>query len=533
MITPEDEKAIQKGKAYIDSILKPYEDIPNSHGMKVLRGVYDLETSKNKDVVLRTMAEDYWMKVIEATKTNRVCALGTPGIGKSTTTCVLIRLLLAQKKTVLYHMRSTRENGWVYIFTPSRNSETIDVAAMKGNVFTFKDIYNNQSTYYVVDPHRTKDDCNLDASYEGKVIIVASPDEVHWGGSEFTKNRANDMGIFLIYPVWSLQELIMSSVIFTGTDTMITIADIEERFWRFGGVPRSIFSKNYEDQKQLQNQALANLTSESAITLAFKERTGIKTFGSDLPKGILLAYILADGDNHSYRKGYVVLCSDYVYEFVAKKFMKDLWLKIASNYQSFDGKLFEAYAGHLFYDSVRPRRLMVTVRLLRNNNSTNAFKVQIGGCLKQMKVENIIDEALATQMVLFVPTSSTNKLVDFMYREGNTFYLFQCTIAKTHSARPDHILELMVKVISNRMPSMLESNPGTNTNREIHDYPWFILCYVVPEFRFKEFATNPVNAKGKAREMCLERYGEENDLWKHWNEILVIYTLCVDQPQVE
>ena len=62
--------------------------------MKVLRNVVDLETGIIGNVIIRSSTEDFWLKVIDATRTYRVCALGTPGIGKSTATCILVRLLL-------------------------------------------------------------------------------------------------------------------------------------------------------------------------------------------------------------------------------------------------------------------------------------------------------------------------------------------------------------------------------------------------------------------------------------------------------
>ena len=44
---------------------------------------------------------------------------------------------------------------------------------------------NQPSTYYIVDPGNTKDDCNPPVEFLGKVIIVTSPDDGHWGGTSF------------------------------------------------------------------------------------------------------------------------------------------------------------------------------------------------------------------------------------------------------------------------------------------------------------------------------------------------------------
>ena len=93
----------------MESIMKDYEDIPGSDGMKVLRNAMNSETGKNSNVVIRNITENFWKKVIDATKRSRVCAVGTPGIGKTTSTCILIRLLLQQQKKRSFTMFEPRK----------------------------------------------------------------------------------------------------------------------------------------------------------------------------------------------------------------------------------------------------------------------------------------------------------------------------------------------------------------------------------------------------------------------------------------
>ena len=80
-------------------------------------GLWSSSTSKN--VILRSnITEEFWQEVIAATSDYRVCAVGTPGIGKTTSTCILIRLLLKQQQTVVYHVRTDEKDGYVYMFAP-------------------------------------------------------------------------------------------------------------------------------------------------------------------------------------------------------------------------------------------------------------------------------------------------------------------------------------------------------------------------------------------------------------------------------
>lgn len=71
--------------------------------MKVLRDVVSIEGSGRYDVVVRNMTEDFWLEVIENSMKYSICAVGTPGIGRTSKTYVLIRLLLQQNKTVNIH----------------------------------------------------------------------------------------------------------------------------------------------------------------------------------------------------------------------------------------------------------------------------------------------------------------------------------------------------------------------------------------------------------------------------------------------
>ena len=90
------------------------ETVPNSKGMRVLEeGVVHLETTEVAQlVVLRNITVLFWQACINTVDTrdehNRVCAVGTPGLGKTITTSVLIRMLLKKGPTVVYLVRTQR-----------------------------------------------------------------------------------------------------------------------------------------------------------------------------------------------------------------------------------------------------------------------------------------------------------------------------------------------------------------------------------------------------------------------------------------
>jgi hypothetical protein len=53
-VIPEEVEERKRGKQYVASIMKDYEDITGSDSMKLLPSVFDLETEKFTDVVLLT-----------------------------------------------------------------------------------------------------------------------------------------------------------------------------------------------------------------------------------------------------------------------------------------------------------------------------------------------------------------------------------------------------------------------------------------------------------------------------------------------
>jgi hypothetical protein len=502
----EDPNAVTLGQVFVEAIMKDYLPIPNSDGMQVLCDVTDLETEESGHVVLRTITEDFWAKVIETTERFRVCALGTPGIGKSLTTCILIRLLLKQSKTVVYRVRTDENVGRIFIFTPVKHQNTnntgIHVGTVQERSFFPHQIKEPLSTYYVVDPGQTKVNCNPPVDFKGKVVIVASPDESYWGKSEFGKDRRSVSHKFLYFPVWTLKELLDASPYLSKPlNTVMREQEIRNRFYRFGGVPRIIFSDAYDETKVTQSKAIDDLSDSQALPLAFKKRSAIITLSTDLPRGILLAYTLSDTDNGMYSDGYAVLCSDYVYESIAKAYMFKLCKK-------------------LFYDDILPlQQLNVTIR---NHGTASTERNQteditLTRCQRMEKVDDPIASSTREPLVLFCPISARNQLFDFVYQEHDTFYIFQCTIARSHTVRRDHIYNLVVGAVSERVA-------------QIPPMPHFVFFFMVPDFRFDEFVTEHVEANAEARDYCRLQLGPASFLYVNWNNVVSLRIMKVLQP---
>ena len=550
---------VKLGQAFIKSILGDYEDIddidgmeldtPPTNGMKVLKNVVELENGGTGNVIVRNNTENFWLKVIEATETetDHVCALGTPGIGKTTTTCILIRLLLKKNRTVVYRVREKNNDGIIYMFTRSRvesevvgnvdlnipitEASDVDVKVIEEKYFKKRDVnVDKEDIYYVVDPGETTDSCNL-SGYQGKVIIVASPDEGHWGGSNFDKGRGfpspsgngfrDRPGIFLYYPVWTLSELLASFSYITKSHTLDE-STLKNRFLVFGGVPRYVFSENVESYAKKQKTALEGLRPDSAFDLAKNDRTAIQTSLDSIPKGILLSYILSENDNGSFKNAHAILSSDFVYERFTNSFMQHLWEKIVPNFGKFDPYLFETFCTMSFWDSEKQKKIKFTIRkAISAFSSIKSVHIELNQCIRRVKVHNVVESAREEEKVLFLPISRIYKLIDFGYRDGNTYHCFQCTIAPTHSANIQHIYELVLNVIDKSEDEVLQP-------MNVNQLPRIKIYYAVPEFRFKGFCIDPKTAISAARKICKNQ--RRNNLYKNWNKLVTIDIMSIDPP---
>jgi hypothetical protein len=141
--------------------------------------------------------------------------VGTPGIGKTVTTPLLIRMLLQRGATVVYRIAGMHYgDGWLYEFVPSRLSSTgkytcYAYPAKMGCLGAMASLCLKRS-YYIVDTGDSEISYNPSVAFRPKVVIVATPDERHFG-SGFLKMRGSGddrvCGKMMYYPLWSLAEL--------------------------------------------------------------------------------------------------------------------------------------------------------------------------------------------------------------------------------------------------------------------------------------------------------------------------------------
>lgn len=462
-----------------------------------MREVVMLERGVALDVVIRKVTRPFWQacinavdppqsdggRVVAPNQQLRVCAVGTPGIGKTTCTPYLIKMLLEKKKTVVYRVRSEDKDEWIYEFVPGPDGRvTANVypeLAFKSGIQSLKD----PSTFYVVDPGDTTDTCNPSPRFRPKVIIVASPDSKHWGANQFTKKRAGLKGVIKVYPVWELDELLIARP-YLGS--AMTDDQVQDRYRHVGGVPRHVFDDDdasYNDIISQQSLAANKLNGEQAQLLGTVKLQSLTTFDKKQPESSLIGFrVPSDAEFSKYTIDFI---APRVGMSLYRRFMKEMWDKLLLP-RAGNPWIFEAYTRYLLgtnRTSTFQRRGGVGKRDFQRGKVQS---VSLGGCGEIRSTWDIVAAAKERPMVLFHPIKPTENLIDFIYQDSTQhFHAFQVTLSEKHSAPADDIRKLEQSV----------GNPRALS-----------LYYLVPEFRFASFVTDPVDprnpGRGKARATC-------------------------------
>jgi hypothetical protein len=435
--------AKRRAQTFVDSLMNAkYEVIPDSNGMEVLRNIMGLETGEESSIVVRSVTPFFWNACIDLVNTPgmryRVAVIGTPGIGKTKSTALLIRMLLERKKTVVYLIRSEKNNSWHYEFVPNEGDSSIAANVYRENLDE-SDIpsLRDPSTYYIVDPGKTKNSCDPSDTFVPKVILIASPDERHWGESEFRKRRESVLGAFKIYPPWSLDELLPAREEFK---ILLTREEIIERYRLFGGVPRNIFTP---DANLLDDQdaAILKVSATHAEAIVLGQMDVVGNFAVNAPKGVLLGF---NSTREDFGKGQmnVFLLSSAIAEKVYSMHIRTLWNTMISSGEVIQRTLFEPYVRSLLTDSSK-KRVIFEMR----NQPTKAvmkkkYKLSLPIC-KAIKLVSDPKEHQLEPFVLFHSLSTRYPLIDCIYTDANGLInAVQITIGNTHSINDNDIKKL-------------------------------------------------------------------------------------------
>jgi hypothetical protein len=487
--------ARKTGQAIIERLmatdLVPVEESKN--GMRVLKGVMDLRDGGTVDVIVRSVTEPFFRECIKLTKGHRVSAAGNPGIGKSISTCYLVKLILAsQPCTVVYLHRSLDHSGYYYEFTSSCSADgTPHVECTQAYPESQSPAHIpsllDPNNFYVVDPGKTKDSCDPSDVVTASVIMVPSLDNRHWNGNEFVKgHHKGHGGVIVCNSIWSLEELLAAQP-YMFPD--LTTDDILEGCRIFGYVPRLIAAmkdparlKSFLDH---QDRAIKSLSERQVRAIVLGQIKTLDSYDQSQPS----CYVMGCSNQPPFHTPSISIISPVVAEKISVLFAKDLWGVIVSEHHSSKaGLLFEPLVRHQFLteneyqcSEAGPAAVVCSKDdpeiscLLGKPTSKKPRAVssmKFGGCSGiRLVVDPIASVRAGQDGVLYHSSNSSNYGIDFIYKFGARYTACNPTVGKTHDlANVEYLKERL----------------------QLQDHEHLDLLYNVPLDHMAKFTTSPV-----------------------------------------
>jgi hypothetical protein len=468
------------GRHFLDAIMKDPQSLEATHPwLRFLfrRIPHPVIEDTTVDIIIRQADWNFWEACVAELEDpdpqkirKRVAVIGSPGIGKSTTALFLIRRLVEMRKVVVYVIKGTAGNYVVF----NLNGNSSVVTEFPGSTPETAVLpLRNRETYYIIDPGITKTNCNPDPNVKAKVLIVASPDERHWGGNTFPKDQPGwPGGLYWYFPPWSLQELQAAGSLLIPP---ITSEQIEQLFSIFGGIPRQVFRPAYwkQNSKVLEQkvEALSEAHAKNLVSGRFNVHAN---FGADQPQGGIVIFTPTD----DYEDVVVSLASESVGNWVRTFFLDQIWAELAVYPTPTAWQLLESYSMEAMM-----RTVQYTARHCVGKSDklyARTFPLELGGCTsKSFQYECSSAVKSGNDNVLFHSSNRQHPLYDMIFKRDYVFCAIQVTTGRNHDVKQAQIDELA---------QLLQIG---HAGRQLK------LIYAVHEALFDVFVTNPVQPESR------------------------------------
>jgi hypothetical protein len=480
--------ASHRGQTLVDYLMSaPIETVAGETGMMVIRNM-PTPDGEQFNLVVRECTVPFWQACISAVETPgknyRVCAIGSPGIGKTTSTFVLLHMLLIQGRCVVYHVCRPAANGYMYEFRSRTTNDTplsspyICKVHNEANLWQIPSL-RERGTFYVVDPGQTSRDCVPSDDFLPRIIVVSSPNAVHWGGEKFTKPRRDIVtisgGLFFYYPLWSWAELRQArELLNTGGEVDLSLEEMSERFPAVGGVPRHLWMPKTDYDIYVVRQALAvnRLSTLQTEKIAMGHWDLLVSNDSDQPKSAIIGYKKGSDFRHPEIGPISLLIRQKVFE----QHLVNTWNTVCNRPNP--GTAFEEYTWLLMIgDKKRSMKSRACVGRRHVKAYLTFDDVELGGCKDLQKVDELITAARDEPGTLFLPSNDQEEFIDFVYAEVAPdpvkihFHAFQATYSGSHLAKQAGISNFEAAL-----------QPGEKAT----------VYYLVPSWQFRRFVTSPV-----------------------------------------
>ena len=469
-------------------------------GIKYYKDATLLNIDTNLDVVLTRRVRRFWEAVVKVSEEYRVAAVGTPGVGKSTTVVYAVKKLLEAGVNVVYHKYDASVNDRYYMqFKPmAENDALVDVEA---SVFPGSkqldniDLLVNKETcinsVYIVDPGEGthKVCCDPGTYVNPRVIIVASADERHWGGKAFVQRNGVGLGTFMYYPMPRKEQIFAARCHYLSGNEDMDRTTFESRHRYFGRVPRFLFGK--ESAQKLQRKKKEWDADALPYEYGVKLITGSGELGTvhrGAPKSTLVALHwqhcqAATTDHDKYATGTFTVVSDYVLDLLVAHCLGRSWAGFENEEnRTARGLSFEAFART---SMSLQKKLLVSRVGKQSTNETIPIGTGNGLSSVEQTWNMVKDVKKNSAGKICYSQNQSEPLVDFMYKEGKNFMAIQTTIAGRHNCHVDTMKQFLDRLA-------LPEDGGVTVT----------IIFAVPDSRFEQFATQPADPLARFKEQA-------------------------------
>ena len=456
--------------------------------------VWELDSSLAlPQILLREPVRAFWKETAAKLLAGKhVVAVGSPGIGKSSTHPYLLKLLLETGRPVVFLKRGLPPKyGTYYEFRPREGGyeafEYDEVDVRKGTIASLQD----PDAFLLIEPYGQRK--LPDRDIKARIALVCSPNREHYRGME--KTGPDEFGATSLYfPHWTLDELYEARPYMcddNGDPILANNEDVDERVRLYGLIPRHVFSEDPAMVDSSQNTALARV-SEDHVKMIMNALDGGTAIEIDDSSSLSpSSYVIAYESKSPFSSRTIVVVSDHVKAELWNLHSSVLFRQVQFGESPIARHMFEPYCREQIAKkdgATFKIRSCVGKREKKDGSpQLSPYIPRVGDAKwKIEKVGELYDTDLLPE-TLYHSASDTQKLIDALVkREDGGVDGFQFTLGDTHTCNTQHL-------------GAFASKFGTSARP-------FRLYYVVPFITFTDFVTvpvTPVAANAEVYVLCI------------------------------
>jgi hypothetical protein len=465
------------GQVFVDALLTnaPVQ-VPNTKtGMEV----WELEsTLALRQVLLRESVRAFWkMTATSLLAGKHVVAVGSPGVGKSSTHPYLLKLLLETGRPVVFLKRGKDLGGKYYEFCPKEGGgyEAFEYKEKDVESETIPSL-TNPSAFFLIEPMSQRSPPHY--WIKARIALVCSPNHEHYRNMEKSGLDEFD-AIYLYFPHWILDELYAARPFMCDDDGNPILAnneEVDERVRLYGLIPRHVFTEHPSVLNSSQNTALIRVSEHHVKMMmdALDSETAIEI--DDSSSLSPSSYVIAYESTIPFTSRTIVIVSSHVKSEIWRLHSTMLLRQVEYGVSPMARHVFESYCREQIAKKIGATfeiRSCVGKREQLDSPQLSDYIPRVGGVKwKIAEVGELYDTDLHPE-TLYHSASDKQKLIDAVVkREDGGVDGFQFTLGETHTCNTHHL-------------GVFASKFGTGARP-------FRLYYVVPFITFTDFVTDPV-----------------------------------------